>query len=410
MPPYHFQFDCIYKKKYYSFATKDNIALMNISSHFVTLSLHPLFWCTLMFMGGIALSAYLPLSIWTVSVIASLSFCSVILSYLLNAPLSRSLLLFFFMCLSLIAGALRFEQVQADHAHILNRLAQAPFDCTARVVDSKQSKKPFKNNIQLTLDTIDRHGVSQALKATISVHSIAEPDVLVGDRICVKNLKMKAPKLTPYTAYARKEGIHATLFIPRLQYTLIERPLVSSRRFRHELCSRVTSSLKNKLSCAAFSLLSALFIGSKPSNTTYTLLKQQCAAWGIVHYLARSGLHIVLIAASWNAFLRFIPMNFLIKQALLLILILLYHLITLSSVSFLRALITFILYKVCIFNSCSFKTLHILTLTTLLVLLHNPDQLFFLDFQLSFDLTFALAWFNELRIKIQRFYNIIENN
>ena len=110
----------------------------------------------------------------------------------------------------------------------------------------------------------------------------------------------------------------------------------------------------------------------------------------------------MLLAGCWHYLLRFFPLHFFLKQLILLLLVLLYHLFTFPSISFLRALITYILYKICVFQNLSYNPLHILSLTTFGVLLVNPFQLFFLDFQLSFGLTFALAWFNEVRLRRQR--------
>ncbi len=61
-----------------------------------------------------------------------------------------------------------------------------------------------------------------------------------------------------------------------------------------------------------------------------------------------------------------------------------------------RALYTFILYKICILHKRPSHLVYLLSLVCFFVLLDNPMQLFFLDFQLSFTLTFALAWFNQI--------------
>ena len=139
-------------------------------------------------------------------------------------------------------------------------------------------------------------------------------------------------------------------------------------------------------------LFSAIFLGKKNKTQTYDKSKDQFKIWGISHYLARSGLHLVIFIMIWHLILCLFPIPFRWKQSILIALALIYALLSWSSVSFIRALTVFMLYKIATIFEIQMHIVHSITLACLFTLLYNPAHLFFLDFQLSFALTFALAW------------------
>jgi competence protein ComEC len=145
-------------------------------------------------------------------------------------------------------------------------------------------------------------------------------------------------------------------------------------------------------------LFSTIFLGNKDGvkkrlNNEKIFFK----LWGISHYLARSGLHLVVFLALLELLLRLIPITFVLKQIISLCIAMIYFLLSWSSLSFMRAFLTFIMYKICLLLGLSSNFLHLVILTCFITLLYNPAHLFFLDFQLSFGLTFALAWFNHIQ-------------
>ena len=76
----------------------------------------------------------------------------------------------------------------------------------------------------------------------------------------------------------------------------------------------------------------------------------------------------------------------------------LYFILSWPSISFIRAFLIFLFTKYCNLHRHPTHFMHILLLTCCIVLLINPLQLFFLDFQLSFFLTFghwAPSWFHD---------------
>ena len=159
-----------------------------------------------------------------------------------------------------------------------------------------------------------------------------------------------------------KEGITASLYMPHLTYTLLNRPLYSYARWRSDYRNRITARLAQTLSPRSYTLFCALFLGMKQSqNKEYKELHAYCAYWGILHYLSRSGLHALLITGVLSSFLRYVPLHFFLKELLMAFCIIIYHSLTWPSIPFTRAFITFLLYKLFAFRRISYKALHILS-------------------------------------------------
>ncbi len=378
---------------------------------FILLPTHPLLWCTLSFITGIAFHndwhrLHL-LGNWggSPTVLTALAvICALVSLICLTLFLARAHPLFMVCALlaTFFLGSLRTHIHLSNHRARVMILTQGPVDCSARVsaIDHTRSR-PFKTRLSISIHSLTIEGKTITIQAKAQVSLIKKPSLKIGDAILIRQLIFKAPAQESYRQYLCKEGYTATAFIPLLSYTLLKRPAFSFARFRASLQKKHLHAFSRKLSQQAAALFFPLFLGAPAPNASPSLRKLH-TQWGIVHYLARSGLHVMLLAASWSYLLRFFPLNYFIKQLIVLLLVLLYHLLTFPSISFLRAFITYILYKMCVLQNLSYQPLHILSLTTVGVLMIHPLQLFFLDFQLSFGLTFALAWYNEIKLRRQR--------
>ncbi|HSW73575.1 MAG TPA: ComEC/Rec2 family competence protein, partial [Candidatus Limnocylindria bacterium] len=158
------------------------------------------------------------------------------------------------------------------------------------------------------------------------------------------------------------------------------------------------AQLQKKLSRPTAHLFSSIFLGNKYARKKdIEPLKEHFTTWGVTHYLARSGLHMVIFTITWHTLLTFIPLAFALKEALLIALVIIYALLSWTTISFTRALLLFLIHRLCSLLRLQTDLLYLLTLVALAILFDNPLQLFFLDFQLSFGLTFALAYFGQLQ-------------
>ena len=258
--------------------------------------------------------------------------------------------------------------------------------------------------------TIDAHlikkddGTIMQQNRNLSLYVTRIPtELLVGDVIEITDLICKEIKNPSFGTYLAKEKISATLFLDNFTYTLLKRPTFSVARSLFYMRNTIFNSLRNKINKATFTLFSSIFLGNHTrGKKSDKKTKESFKIWGLSHHLARSGLHLVIFAMLWHFILNILPIAFLARQFLFILFVLLYALLSWSSISFERALLMLIFYKLTLFIKTSLHYIHLITLVTLLVLLLNPLQLFFLDFQLSFGLTFALAWFSAIESRKNR--------
>lgn len=225
----------------------------------------------------------------------------------------------------------------------------------------------------------------------------------VDDTIFLHNITLKTPHEDEFGWYLLKEDISAVAFLYKKPYYLItHRPSWSIRRFIHDQRTAITQSIMSKLSSSCAPLFSSLFLGNRNTHKeSLQKIGEQFRWWGISHHLARSGLHMVIFAFVWQQLLSFIPISFRIKESVLLLLGIIYWFFSWPSISFIRAFFCFAIYRFCALVGSPSSIMYTLALVCTTVLLYNPAQLFFLDFQLSFWLTFALAWFNHYYMHYQ---------
>ncbi|HLB41025.1 MAG TPA: ComEC/Rec2 family competence protein, partial [Candidatus Babeliales bacterium] len=157
--------------------------------------------------------------------------------------------------------------------------------------------------------------------------------------------------------------------------------------------NRLITKLKSKLTPATFSLLSTVFLGYKLASPPLLQqqLTQQFQRWGLAHFLARAGLHLILLAFLLQASLLLLLRSRAGQQCGFLVAVSIYALLSWDSLSFERAWLLVSLVAICQLGNWQYDRLHLLNLITSAILLWNPVQLFFLDFQLSFALTYALV-------------------
>ncbi len=227
----------------------------------------------------------------------------------------------------------------------------------------------------------------------------------VDDLIRINDIQFKYNENEDFKKYLMKEGLVASLFLYNFSFKKYYRPFFSIRRFIHRIKNNLFYKLKTKMRPETFALFSSIFLGNK--NLIKDLMhepKDKFQIWGLSHYLARAGLHLTIIIAIWHVLMSLLQFSFKIMHAFTFILILIYHLLTWPSIPFVRSLFMFILYKICILFDLQINALHLLNITIFTILFFNPIQLFSLDFQLSFGITYGLIWLSyaTLRNKMQK--------
>ncbi len=299
-----------------------------------------------------------------------------------------------FGCVAHNGYALLYEKAAAQ-------IPTTPIMITGVVTDiQKTNHRIFKNLVVLSLNSINGTSTSWFNPHhKIHIYVSSYPSVEVDDVITLENVQCKKPPQSSYRGHLMREQTIATIFTPKIVPSYHSKPTFSYKRWIYNTKILVTKRATQSLIPVAKSLYASLFLGNKTyTSSCYESIKEQFRRWGLSHYLARSGLHLVLIVALWVWFFRIIAIPFLYKQLCIALLVMIYALLSWSSISFVRALSTFFLCKAC---SCIwyhyYNNLHLLTITAFYLLIQNPLHIFYLDFQLSFGITFALAWLHLLK-------------
>lgn len=211
------------------------------------------------------------------------------------------------------------------------------------------------------------------------------------------SLILYCPKLVPFKQFSTqccKKNIIGIL------KKLPDRPFIissSSLRWNSWHLSRrdyFFTTLIRTLNKTAQVWVKNIFFGYTGRSREDLELKDTMKLWGLSHYLARSGLHLVIIAMIWFFLISYVPIALLVKRIIILLFLILYYLLSWSSISFIRAWISLLLVNTCFILNRKIVPLSIVAVAALICTLLNPMHVGCLDFQLSFLLTAALALFN----------------
>lgn len=292
-----------------------------------------------------------------------------------------------FITFIIIGGVRSYVQAKKFHEFSFEMLTQ-PVSITGTI----SAINPTAHNRYNQCITMDIYHPVVLDSMKVHLYTKKNDGIDIGDTITIHDIYLKKPKKPSYQQYLRKEGILTSIFLEKINFTPIHRPHTSIKKRVYHYQQTILCALHKKCSYKTFSLFSALFLGEKTYGKCYLkTVSNQFKEWGIVHFLARSGLHLVIFILLWELFLALIPILFIYKQCALLSITFIYFFLSWPSISFLRAFIIFIIYKWCALNYKPVHFLHTLIQTCCIVLILNPLQLFFLDFQLTFTLTGALA-------------------
>lgn len=361
---------------------------------FIKLKTHALLAITLFFITGIFWRAahhtmLLPLIITIASVI------------IIMVMKQRHLISVLYLSCAFLAGTNLYQYQLSRHATFQLNACKSALTIKGSISAIETIEKSFLNCV-ITINSTQMKNTKnetwQSITKTFQLYTRKKPTFLVGDYVQINNITLKKPSSDSLNAYLIKKGIAATAFAQTLQYSIIHRPTWSVRRWIFYKKKKLFQQLKIKLSPPTFALFSSIFLGNRSESKSFLeKSREHFKSWGILHFLARSGLHLVIFILLWELIFSFIPLPFNIKQSLLIMLSIIYCSLSWTSVSFIRALAIFLIYKTSPLFNIRPNVLHLLTIICLSMLIINPTLLLFLDFQLSFGLTFALIWFGYLQ-------------
>ena len=317
--------------------------------------------------------------------------CILLLAFLIKSINTKPLQIL--ACLiSFFTGALLL-QIQKDQTfHLITQFAGKKLNIIAQVENKDEEFGRIREIIKLNVNKLKEENNENynPIQFNLLCYTQTPTKIQVGDYVNIKDVKFSyqhlnsnLPQNPTFQDYLLKENVITTLFTTKLNYQIISTPSFSLNNYLWKKKNLLHKKLKAKLQPITSSLFSTIFLGAK-KNKSFDDLKREFSYWGISHYLARSGLHIVLFILIWQFLLSLLPLPFNLKRIILLIICITYGSLSWISISFIRAYYVFIIYEIGkLFNQQS-TFLHLLTFLCLIILLLNPMQLFFLDFSCPF--------------------------
>jgi predicted membrane metal-binding protein len=363
-----------------------------LTSNFHFIDVSPLFAITLFFIIGIIWHTLL---LPFLAVFTLLLCCATLMHSQNHQLLKQIVICSFFSCF----GAWLHKKELQDYDKFYTLVENQKINITGTVIDKNDVVSQFKklSAITVAIDTIATKQQNHPSNKVVIFYTHCNTSTSVGDTITFHNITCKRPSSKDFQRYQIKEQVVATVFDNATKYTIDYHPAWSLRNWIWGQKKRLLETLTNKFSLNAFRFFSSLFLGNRACvKASLEETNEQFKIWGISHFLARSGLHLALFIMIWNTLFCFIPIPLVCKQLIITLLSFIYFILTWTSAPFTRSFALFIVGKLCLFTKTSFHLLHYVTLVCFCFLLYSPLYLFFLDFQLSFALTFALAWFNQL--------------
>jgi len=301
-------------------------------------------------------------------------------------------------------GALGYK-VQQDNFHkFYTAHNNSSFDIIGTISSHEQSSHSYcKSRLSIHLSSIKPSNTQtwEDVDATIYLYTSQQSSapIEIADTILIRNVTFKKSSNTSFNNFLIKEKCMASLFIPKLDYQLLDRPAYSCTRWLKNYKRSLLDRLQEKFSRNTFRSFAAIFLGNREEKSNLKDTRPYFKAWGLLHYLARSGLHLIFFIALLYLLFTLLPIPFFIKQLIFICVIIAYSTLSWTSVPFNRALYLFIFQKIGTLFNFPTNTIHLLSCICFITLFQNPTLLFFLDFQLSFGITFALAYFNVLSEK-----------
>ena len=371
---------------------------MNIRHYFIAPKLYPIFCLTVSLILGICWQSFGMQ--WFISLSVAAIITSVLMIVSKTSGALQPLYIIFY-CIAFLLGCFRYHNVVEAQQLFCDYTNSKTFDITGTITDIHQTTNPhMRYAITLQIMNMVPMACSDAIyhgNEHIFLYTQSTRNLRIADTITVKNVQFKTAKNHDFMMFLLKEHVTTSAPIHRCIIELLKRPNYSWSRTIAEYRNRLLMHFKQCMDKETYLAFSSIFLGDPLAKKKEDRLKNQLKHWGLFHYIARAGLHLMIFVSIWMFIFALLPLPWVIRQIFIILLCGLYFTLTWPSIPFNRAFFTLLFVRTC--GLLRLKTYYIpsLSLIAFITLLENPIALFALDFQLSFGVTFALAWFNEIR-------------
>lgn len=335
----------------------------------------PSFLVALGIISGILAAAYFPFLLFACISLCCIAVCVYYRAYIPLCIVAGSLL-----------GYMSYSATLQQHQKIAH--IHGLCTVTGTVIEYEKTEHPYYR----TVLTVQLHHIETATEklsvaGNLMVYCPRRPKVRVADTITLHAITLQPSKNLSTSSCAYTYCSYKDL----AALSVVHRPRYSLTRFFHRCKQNLLRCAAAHLSPTTYAFFTSLFLGKKQKTAEWKQIEYLFGLWGIMHYVARSGLHLVVCMYLYSWIFRFLPLPRLFKHILLYVLCCIYFLCSWASVPFIRAFLTYSLQTIYSFFNCTLFAFHIFSLILAGTLLHSPLHLFCLNFQLSFALTGALT-------------------
>lgn len=358
--------------------------------------LPPLLWHTLFLIIGIITQYYNSTEIVIIIIgIATLILCWFSAYY---ASVTKKGIIY--ICVFTL-GCISMYQQQHYHTFLINKYSNQSLYCLGTITQCTQlPHTPLKHKVTIALESVssDSFKKNDILSGySLIVQTNHSLEHLIGARVTCNNILIKTGSAS-FSLFCMRNKILGIAHTPTCNLEVISLPKYSFIKYLHKYKKNMIEYFKKHMSPQTFTFFATLFLGNTDlTKKTVKPYKKSFQSWGIMHYLARSGLHLVIITLFLEYIILLIPWKFWMGRIVIMVCTILYGILTWPSLSFYRACITFLLIQIARIAKKAHYFLHVLTLVGFCCLLLNPILLFFLDFQLTFGITLSLCLYSYTR-------------
>lgn len=316
--------------------------------------------------------------------------------FLSDEKLSRLFLLLFFLM-----GLIRFSSWK-EHTLEQPYLTHLPIQAhTAKVVvTSVQKGGRIKAVVELQELRRDSLSVKASGKLLVYFPYEYQRIIFPGQTINLTDVRIESlpeprnPGQFDYGAFLRWRGVVAQCKIYDSLNVIIQAalPVFSlENRLFYPLRQQLIRKIEWYFSPDASGFLKALLLGVREDLNDDVIEDFQKA--GVMHVLAISGLHVGFVALIFYILLSFFPIYFKRRNILVIVLLVLYMFLTGSNPPVVRATLMAAFFSLAINLERKGAVYNYLFAAALIILLFQPQQLFWVGFQFSFAAVLSIVYF-----------------
>lgn len=318
-----------------------------------------------------------------------------------------------------LMGLLHMSIWKDEHQH-LPYLAHLPLKADTMMVSLKEIQRGHRLKAVAELRSLKRDSAVTALRGKLLLYFPYDhdADLSLGQTLFISDANIERlpearnPGQFDYGDYLRRRGIIAQCRIKDTKNIHVSKaaiPFSLENNFFFPLRRHFTREIESYFSPENAAFLQALLLGIRTGLDAQTLEDFQNA--GVIHVLAISGLHVGFVALIFHIVLSFLPLFFKQRNMIIIILLIGYALLTGGHPPVVRATIMAVFFFTAINLERRGSVYNYLFAAGFIILLTDPQQLFWIGFLFSFSAVLSIVYFYpKLKIPANKLLHHIDND